>query len=61
MGVDLSAVEGKIHTGEYLPHVSVLAKSELVLELAAVDSRGRLLADLAWRRLAPWLGLSGDA
>lgn len=59
-GVDLSKIAGTIHSGHYLPHVQVLSKVNGDWNLAAVETRGRELADLAWRRLAPWLGLSDD-
>lgn len=56
-GVDVSKVANGIHAGRYLPHVRVLSKVEGEWNLAAVDKRGRELADLAWCRLAPWLAL----
>ncbi len=60
-GVDLSKVAGSIHSGHFLPHVRALSKVTTDWNLAAVDARGRELADLAWRRLAPWLGMNPDA
>jgi hypothetical protein len=59
-GVDLSKIAGNIHSGKFLPHVRALSKLSGEWNVAEVDARGRLLADLAWRRLAPWLGLSAD-
>jgi hypothetical protein len=56
-GMDVSKVADGIHCGHYLPHVRVLSRVAGEWNLAAVDKRGRELADLAWRRLAPWLGL----
>ena len=60
-GVDLSKVAGSIHSGHFLPHVRALSKFAEDWTVATVDSRGRELADLAWRRLAPWLGMNPDA
>lgn len=58
-GVDVSKVAGGIHCGQYLPHVRVLSTVTGEWNLAAVDKRGRELADLAWARLAPWVGMDG--
>lgn len=60
-GVDLSSIAKNIHSGKFLPHVRALSKFTAEWNVAEVDARGRVLADLAWRRLAPWLGLSTEA
>lgn len=57
VGADVSKVAGTIHCGHYLPHVRVLSTVVGDWDVAAVEKRGRELADLAWHRLAPWLGL----
>jgi hypothetical protein len=57
-GVNISATAGPIYSGQYLPHVHTIGNVEGDWNLKAVDSRGRELADLVWRRIAPWLGMS---
>jgi hypothetical protein len=57
-GVDLSDVGANLYSGQYLPHVHAISQVHSTWDLAAVDARGRTLADLTWRRLAPWLGLN---
>lgn len=57
-GVDVSAVAGLIYGGEFLPHVHVLSNIQGEWNLATVEKRGRELAELAWSRLAPWLGMT---
>ncbi|WP_421476163.1 GmrSD restriction endonuclease domain-containing protein [Agrobacterium tumefaciens] len=57
MGADVSKVAGRIHGEQYLPHVKALASYPDDWNLHAVDRRGRLLAELAWNRLAPWVGM----
>lgn len=56
-GVDVSEVAGNIYSGHFLPHVHALANIKSEWNLATVENRGRELAELAWQRLAPWLGL----
>lgn len=60
-GVDLSEIGTNLYAGQYLPHVHAISQVHGSWDLAAVDGRGRALADLAWRRLAPWLGLEAHA
>jgi hypothetical protein len=60
-GVDLSKIAGNIHSGKFLPHVRALSKIVKEWNVAEVDTRGRALAELAWRRLAPFLGLNTEA
>jgi len=55
-GVALSLKAGDIYAGEYLPHVHAIGAVQGDWDLAAVNARGRELADLAWQRLTPWLG-----
>lgn len=57
-GVDLSEVAGAIYSGQFLPHVHVLSGIQEDWNLAAVEKRGRELAELAWFRLAPWIGIA---
>jgi hypothetical protein len=57
-GVDLSKMAGNVHSGQYLPHVDDLRSVQGEWNLAAVDKRGRELADLVWQRVAPWLGMT---
>ena len=57
-GVDVSKVAGTIYAGQFLPHVHVLSNIHGEWNLATVEKRGRELAELAWLRLAPWLGMT---
>jgi hypothetical protein len=56
-GVDVSRAAGPLYAGQYLPHVHVISKVEGDWNLDAVNNRGRELADLVWKRIAPWLGM----
>lgn len=56
-GVDLTELGTSIYSGQYLPHVHAVSQVEGDWGLEAVSARGRELADLAWGRLAPWLGM----
>lgn len=56
-GVVVSETAGLLYSGEYLPHVHTIGNVEGEWNLDAVNIRGRELADLVWRRVAPWLGM----
>jgi hypothetical protein len=56
-GVDVSEVAGNLYAGQYLPHVHAIGNVKGDWNLEAVNARGRELADFAWQRIAPWLGL----
>jgi len=57
-GIDVSATGELIYSGHFLPHVHVISNIQGDWSLATVEKRGRELADLAWMRLSPWLGVS---
>jgi hypothetical protein len=59
--VDISDVAETIYCGHFLPHVHSLSRIQGDWGLDSVDRRGRNLAELAWYRLAPWLGLAANA
>jgi hypothetical protein len=60
-GVDVSDIGATLYSGQYLPHVHAISQMHGAWDLAAVDARGRQLADLTWQRLAPWLGLASQS
>lgn len=56
-GASVTETASGIHCGSYLPHVHAIGQFAGNWDLEAVNNRGRQIADLAWCRLAPWLGL----
>lgn len=58
-GVGLSEAAGAIYSGHFLPHVHAISRIPGEWGLATVEKRGRELAELAWNRFAPWLGMPG--
>lgn len=56
-GVDVSKIAESIYCGHFLPHVHAISRIQGDWTLDSVEKRGRNLAELAWIRLAPWLGL----
>ena len=56
-GVELSSGGQGLYSGQYLPHVHAISCTVGPWNVAAVEARGKALAELIWSRLAPWLDL----
>src|SRR5207244_2000951 len=58
-GIDLSKSTTEIlRLARLLPHVQAIGNVTGDWNVALVEARSKRLAELAWDRLAPWLGLT---